>query len=226
MFAARVGQGFGHVSRGVDAAERRREPDFIESVDRDVGGTGEAGVRHTGIETHGYRIEAGVEVVERLLEVVDAEQRLSNELRRVDAIQHDRVILHPAGRDLIVVEVGRADGSSLGSGAGEPADRKVVLRIDDVVNLGDAVVAVVVAVIGAEEVVGGCGSRASTLGPEAEQRGGDRVDRHAIAGHDSRGLLNPGIRRFRGAGSVAHDELLAFVGGEVEELVFDDRAAD
>src|SRR5215813_9211334 len=68
-----------------------------------------------------------------------------------------------------------------------------------------------------------------TPGPESgrsNQSGGKRALRHGKGGQQTLGLVDPGVRRFRGQAGQADDVLLLLEGEEVEGLVPLDRSAN
>ena len=220
-----VAHRLGEMTGGVDAAQRRRQPDLIEAGNGNVWGAAQARVRHARVQACGDGIEPGVEVVEGLLEIIDAGQSLADELRRDHAVVDQRKVVHAAGGHLIVVDVRRTNGRGLRSRSHEVAEGDVIPRIQAVVDLADAVVAEIIAVVGAVEVVGVGAALAAARGPERQQIGGDGVDRDLVPVQHGRGLRHPRVGRLSRAGPVSHDELLALVGNEIEQLVVNDGAA-
>ena len=116
-------------------------------------------------QAQGLGVEAAVVIVEKLVEVVGPEKQLVCDVRRERGVQDGRVVKDMDRGDLKVIfqlGAGRSQGrataerSSLATLASEPAQIKVMLVCNLIVDPGNAVVAIPWFRAGAEEIVLSC----------------------------------------------------------------------
>src|SRR5579859_1313303 len=155
------------MASNVIAAFRWRESDLLKSGDNDVGRSENRFAVVSGIraqeKTERFGIEAVVEVVKNLVEIVHAEEHLIGQARRKRRVQNHRVVVNVNGSDFeIVLEVGargsqrRAASKRRGLAAlsAEPTRGEVMLVREVVIEFDHAVKAIAGGSYGTEEVIG------------------------------------------------------------------------
>ena len=115
-------------------------------------------------------------IIKVLEEIVHTEEKLVEKSPPKTAIQNGSPVLLAAGYGLKIVLV---NGARIGNGitcSDKSADKQALFGVEIVIDAGDAVIAPVIVIGGAEEIVRGCWSVLDGAGPEsAQQRDHDRV---------------------------------------------------
>src|ERR1700740_180290 len=110
-----------------------------------------------------------------------------------------RVVLDVYRCHLVVVLQIGTNRRSLVAFSGKPAEGDGVFVVDLVVEFDDAVVAVAVLRVRAEEIVGCRSTLQGTVGPQGlEHGGGDRILLHSVKLNDTKSCLLVGRRRLGG----------------------------
>src|SRR5581483_3508143 len=123
-----------------------------ESRDIEVRGSEIARIGYSRIETKGRKVLAVIGVVEMLLEEVHAHQQLIDETRGEHRVELQRIIRLPAGNGLEIFFVYRSGERCRFAGAEESAGGKCVLGTERVIDVNDAVIALVFLRVVAEVV--------------------------------------------------------------------------
>ena len=226
VLALDPGELVGEVAGDVVTSLGRRLADGIEALDGDIGRVGEGSA---GDKAESLDVLSGLEVVEDLVEVVDADEQLVSDGGREDVVLDDGDVLHVNGGYLVVGEELGADRGDLIALADEPVGAEDVLGGEVVVDLGETVPAIAVFGVGGVEVVDGAGG---VLGedvgsPEVVENAlHDGIDGDALGGEEGLGLGLPADGGLGGGSGFADDEALMLKGEEAEELVLDERSAD
>src|ERR1700687_115389 len=165
VLAEVVGNDIGEHAGNVVAAFRRRNADLFKPADGDIGSTQNRLIVNqcvgAEIQTEGMSVEAVVGVVEGLVEIVHAKQKLVGHARSNDRIQSGSIVVYVDGRLLeVVLQVGTssrqrragAQRCRLATLPTEPSKREVMLLGEVEIDLGHSVVTVAGGGIGTEEV--------------------------------------------------------------------------
>ena len=203
MFADHPREIVGEVASDVVTALGRGLADIIKASYPDAGRTFQG---RPGDQSKRGDVEAVVEVVEYLVEVIYSGQNLVGDGRREYVVEDDRVVLNVDRSDLVIVEQLGSDRRDLISLPREPVGGKAVLLVDRPVYLCQAVVTVTVFGIGVEVVVDGW--RTASVPRKAsgylgrpkvrEEVSRNRIDRNAIFGQCGFAAPLPCRRRFGG----------------------------
>ena len=163
--------------------------------------------------------------IERLKEIVVADDELIHQVRREHSGRHHRHVVHATGHGLVVRQVRRVGLGHLIPASPEIPGRDVEHRVELVIHLGDPVVAAVRVRIGAHEVLGRRRSRPAVLRPQREEFRGRLIHRDPELIQELVCARHPVGRRRGRRGCVAGGQLLNFQCRKEERLVVDDRAA-
>jgi len=176
-----VGNDVRDVPGKVAAAFGGRKANLLKVADLNVwrAENGLSVVKGTGAEeqSHGMGIKAIIKVVKDLIKIVGADEHLIGEPTGEGGVEDQRFVENVEGRHFEVVLQVRAGRSQCGAAAewgrlaalsAKEANIEMVLVINLIIDLGDAIVAIASRSYGAEEiVVCGCKAADQTPGPEA-----------------------------------------------------------
>ena len=214
----------GEVACDVVAALRGRLANWIEAGDSDVGGVGEG---CAGDEAEALNVLVGLIIIEDLIEVVDADEKLIGDARREEVVFDDGDVLDVDRGDLVVGEEVRACGGDLVTLADEPVGAETVFGGDGVVDLAEAIPAIAELGVAGVVIVDGPDG---ILGEDAGSPEGienvlhDGVNGHPFAGEEGLGLVLPAYGGLGCVTRLADGEALVLKGEKAEELVLEEGA--
>ena len=143
VLAHDVGKRVRHVAGNIDSARGRRQTGRVKPGDEKVRRS-RKGCARTEVQAEGFCLEAVIEIVEDLIEGIDAEKQLVAESGRQHRVVYDRIVLNVDRTDFVVVLQIGTDRGDLIAFPGKPSEGDIVLIINFVVELDDAVVTVAV----------------------------------------------------------------------------------